>query len=413
MTDEIEQRPDRAVWGVDAVSTALQQIAQTSRTVTGLDIRISHGGFETASDKKNNQEGILAIYGKILDDVILIRADLLRFSEGARVSVEQILKRIAELGEKVRIAPPQKGPGSGQSTCSVELQVQATPLSYTRLSAFTRELERIDKIARGLQAELPASSFAAADRANRYQGFSEVLRPVEPWCGTHFSCLSDLRHWAQDTMDLLWGGASVAVRMQSPIESGLALAALAIALEEAGDTLGELIGPSVNARTLVDLAGKAPGVISIPVHLMKLVINPHEIQVMLAALMAAGRSVVFTGTVKEYQTVFPGGQASVADPLCPIVLDLPEIEIEALTRFTVHRAGMRHGGISVNAEDKLVAEIHEALLARDSAEQRRLLPLVVESAVRRWINGKPSQVKRFTWRLMKIIRSLSFPSSHC
>jgi hypothetical protein len=152
----------------------------------------------------------------------------------------------------------------------------------------------------------------------------------------------------------------------------------------------------LDAKALIEMTRRAPGIMAVPAVSLSLGTNPyemgHEVQALLASLSAAGRPVIFTGAFEQLQSVFRGGQGGASDPLRPIVRHVPNIPLEVLTRFAIRSAGRLVGGLPEAAEEELTNQTLAALQKSDPAEPGRILPIVASRTVNAWANGKKTSL---------------------
>ncbi len=391
-----------AAWAVTGSIEALRQISEFCRQVTSINLQVSPEGASfyplnapiNAQKDQTSQQGILSIQGKLVEDsIILVRVELVKVkeAENLRVPSASFFKHLSNLKGKIRLLPPQAHI-SGHVSLRVELKVNAAPMSMARASAFINELRHLNELAKLLQAELPAGQMDV-DLIKVYKEFAEILTPINPWQGDSTEPMDNFLEWAKDSIDFLLGSSCLAIASPFPIMQDFALAVLSrVCRDAAGKSLGQLLHPAINARRLVELTRKAPGVVVVPAVRMRMGTSPYElgneIKALLATLSQANTPAIFTGSHGELQAVFHGGQGGDNDPLFPILRHIPEVSMEILTQFTIRCNGQLHGGIPSVAEEELAKKTLVALKNLNPAEQKRILPMAAKRAVNMWNSGK-------------------------
>ena len=371
---------------------ALHQVADLLHRAYGLEIRPSSGGtaFETEVPPAP-RTGVLAAQGQLTENAVLaVDLELARAAAGARIAACDLLAGLSKLDEKCRLLEPAVNAQTGEMSVRIQLRAHAAPMSMTREAAFLAELEKLDAIARDLQSSLPQRMDHSA-LAKLYEKVAEHLEPVHPLD----LCLADLdkplADWARAALDFAQGHASLALSAPQAVVEHYALAALSLVAREYDMTLGRLLPPSISTKSLAELAKKAPGLAVIPAVRISMGTSPYElnqeVSSLLVALTHAGTPVVFTGTQEQLQAVFGGGQGGAAEPLQPVVLHPPEIELDALVRFAVRTAASQAGGLSSAASDRVTKHVAEALMRVTPSSQRRVLPMLAARLVREASRG--------------------------
>jgi hypothetical protein len=374
---------DGSAAGVDA----LRQVAQlVQKQYAPLRARFGEDqkSFSAVAEKET-RPGISAVRGRLQDEgVLAIHLECARLPGNSRVAAGPLFARLATLGDKCRVAGPPEALPNGEAGLWLELRVSAVPLSFAREAALVAQLENLDKLARTLQADLPRIP-DEKEVLKLYERFSDNLDVVRPWPGKLAELPAPLADWVRDTMDFIDGRSSVALESGYPAVTQFLLAVLARAAADAGRTLGSLSATSMNARGLVDLVRKAPGLVAAPTIRISLGTNAYEmaneIACMLTSLSGAGTPVLFTGSHEQLQSVFGGGQGGGSDPLLPVLRHAPEVEIELLARFAIHAAGRQAGGLSAAGEEELVRITLQAVTRHHRATQRRILQAVAARTV--------------------------------
>ncbi len=384
--------PDSQVWGGGAGYAALGQVGDLC--CKALDLEMAQGPSPDAfvsRQAKPGKPGVAQCAGNLQEGgVIAIELLLARCPGRLLVDAVILFPQLAQFNDKVRILPP-RAESDGSVSLWAGLKVAAMPMSVARASAFHAELGRLDQVARQLQEHLPAAQ-AGERLLAAYKDFSDTLAPVSPWPAEPTGVLEELRHWSRQALDLLEGRANLALTSTHEVESDLALATLSALLMARGSSLATLVPPAINARSLLELNAKAPGVVALAANRLNLGASPYELggemRALLASLSQRGRPVIFTGSFDQLQSILHGGQGSQNDPLNPVVLRLPAQPLEPLTQFAVEQAAALAGGLPAGARQQAVAGILAALAGQPPSEQRRLLPMLASRGVGLWRRGQ-------------------------
>ncbi|MDP8256307.1 MAG: AAA family ATPase [Candidatus Alcyoniella australis] len=386
----IDAKNDSQDAGISA-ELALQQIADLCKHINGLQVEVSRGGrVFTAFEKSNkSKRGILSIIGESMgDSIISLKVEVLRAPENIRISMGMFCRSLSSLGNKCRVLAPSIWKKTSDYSYCLELQAKAVPLSAVRANALLNELKRIDELAKDLQKQVPAPR-SQSDLDKLFEKHSQILQPVYSW---NIDSGSEVNRWAEQLCDFMSGSLCIAVA--SPFETCLeyALSALSKAGEQSGRVFGRCLLPAINAKAIVDIAREAPGTAVVPASRISLGTSPYELgnemQAMLAALSSANTPVLFTGTYEQLQGVFHGGQGGQSDPLCPVVMRVPEVSLEDLAGFAIWSQSRFAGGIPQSAQARLCQTVISVLREKDPAGQKRFLPAVVGRAVSQWSSGK-------------------------
>lgn len=364
---------------------ALGQIAAILEDELSLDIN------STRSHTRRRQ-GILSAAAVVQDDIIEVRFLISRAHGHARVPMTEFFKHSAGLSERVHFMPPKKA-ANGALELWLSIRVNAVPLSVSRQNALLDELKRLDKFAEAVQMHLPTRQ-SKRDLKKVYADFENVLEPAQVLDGAllkEIALVPEALAWAETVLDFVGGANSIAIAGPTAVELEMAGALMATVVAEAGASVGELVLPAIDAKTLVELARKAPGIVLMRAAGLSLATNPYElgneIGSTLETLAGAGEAILFTGSYDELQRVFQGGQGAKADPLTPILRRTPEIPAETLTRFALLKASEAVGGIPEKDLSDMVDQIAEALLATDTDNRNRMIPSLAKRAIADWDNG--------------------------
>lgn len=370
----------------------LRQVADLCVQALNLPMQVTPDSlsFHSEAGDENSHPGILSYHGKLVEnDFIVLECELFQSARDLRVSSQAIFEHLSAVRDQVKVAPPQDHP-SGKTSYGVTLKIKAVPLSLTRASTLMDELKHLDLLARSLQDEVPMVR-NEAELAKLYQEVADFLEPVPVWLGPGAELGTIWEKWAGEAVDYLLGSSSVALAAPLPAERDFAVAVLAHLIQRFNRTLGKVKLPAVNARTLVELTEKAPGLVTVPALSLSLGTSPYdlgnEMQALLSTLTHQNRPVVFTGALDELQAVFHGGQGGKTDPLVPIVLHVPPATTETLARFAVRTTGMQVGGLPTGSEASLLQRVLAEVANLPPPEQRRVLPVVARRAVNTWASN--------------------------
>jgi len=338
------------------------------------------------------REGIGAVRGQLLDDGILaVQLECARVSGNLRVPAGSLFAQLAELGDKCRVVNAPSPPQDGVTGLWIEMRVATVPLSFSRESVLAAQLERLDNLALTIQSEIPQLPDEKT-LAKLYERFADSLEPVHPWQGEIGELPPLVADWAGNTLEFVEGCASVAVESDFPVVTQCLLAVLARVAADFGRTVGAVKPTAINARGLVEIAAKAPGIVTVPAIRVSLGTSAYEmaneIAGLLSTLSSAGTPVIFSGTQAQLQAVFGGGQGGGSDPLLPVLRHAPDVGLEMLARFAVRSAGRRTGGLSAPAEDALLQATMDSVAHFDGATRKRILPTVASRTVAASLAGR-------------------------
>ena len=379
-------------WSGSESQETLRQVADLCVQALNQPLQVTPDSlaFYSEGGDGGSHRGILSYRGKLVEnDFIVLECELFQGPQDLRVSSKAMFEHLSAAGDKVKLAPPKEHP-SGEASFFVSLKIKAVPLSLTRASALVDELKHLDLLAGILQDEVPVVRHEA-ELAKLYREVAEFLEPVPVWPGPEAELGTLWGDWAGETVDYLMGSSSVALAAPLPTESDFALAVLAHVVQRFKRTLGKVKLPAVNARTLVELSQKAPGLVVVPAMSLSLGTSLYdlgnEMQALLSTLASQNRPVVFVGALDELQAVFHGGQGGKTDPLVPIVRHVPPATTETLARFAVRTAGMQVGGLPPGSEARLLQRVLAEMEHLPPPEQRRVLPVLARRVVNAWASG--------------------------
>jgi len=385
---------------------ALRQVALLCGKGLSLHLRPGPDGrsFQLPKKKGDQAQGALSASVVLSDpDVIEVEVELARGNRQMRGPYLHLFEGLAGFGGKVRLGPPRENE-DGTFSLLVGFRVKAVPLAVARSTAFLKQVQKVEDLAKEIQEGMPVQE---ADQVLqvRYAGLEELLEPILPLQESQAAVVPQLDDWAQECADLLRASANMVVVSPSTATVDFALSLISRACGEVGTTLGHLLVPAINGKVLIDLANLAPGVVVVPAVRMTLGANPYELgremTATLAALASAGKPVLFTGSLEQLQATF-SSQGMSTDPLLPVVRHVPKIPLEALTRFAIHTQGGGEGGIPPATEERLVEEVLESINEIAPEQRPSVLPLLAGRAVKGWASGETPDANtsaRFASRL--------------
>ena len=370
-------------------SIPLGQVAELCKKVVPGKLKISQGDDSFVINQNTGREGIASIRGALSGDIISISIEVLRTCGEMKVPLAFLFSGLIQLGDNVKLIP--RPVNSPDSSLWIGFGIKASPISYTRSSVISQELERIEQFARGLQAYLPAH-IKDNDMEKKYESFKGTLAPVYPWKAENPGDGEALRLWAAEVLDVLLGSASVAITATHSIALNLAGSVLAEAMQNSGFALGTVIAPAVPGKSLVEIATAAPGYVMAHANRLSLGTGVYELgnemRSLLVALTDMDRPVVFAGAYHQLQSLFHGGQGGEANPLLPVICRVPDVSLDALVRFSVHTAGRLAGGISIAAERDLSSLLSTSLQGISPNDRQRVLPAAAKRIVKYWTSGQ-------------------------
>jgi hypothetical protein len=377
---------------------AVRQVADLAGKALDLKIRVSPDGyaFSSLGDPARGRAGVLAIEGRFdaQTATIAVTCVLLRVRPQQRAAIGDVLGILqgwlSVTADRARLLFPEIQP-DGMRHLGLVLQVQASPLSPVRADRWVDQLKQLHQRASEAQAMLPVLE-TDPDLEKQYEKFSEHLQPVPPLPKEMHADASAFIPWAADTTDLLDSAGAVALCAPNGAETGFALALLALVEQRRHGSLGRLQSPTANARTVLEIAKAAPGVLVIPALVLSLGTSPYElgreVRGLLAMLQAGDRRVIFAGRFEELQAALSGGQGARQDPLLPVVRHVPEFPLGLLARHGARLTARAAGGLPPAQETRVAEAAVESLAGLPLPEQRRLLAPTVAKLVQDCLAGR-------------------------
>ncbi|NKB35373.1 MAG: AAA domain-containing protein [Pseudomonadales bacterium] len=369
---------------------ALVQVASLCSQTLGFSIQLNstNTSFSTKSDPAQSPIGVIAIEGKIEDELINLRMELLNASSNMRASLAAIFEKLSHLGPKVSLLAPQEL-NDGQTSYAVGLTIKAQPLTATRTNTFVAELRSVDKLATEIKEELPSIDDESQAK-EKFKELNDVLEPV-PLLGADQAAPDSMGEWSESCIDYLEAGCNLAISCKWPAVIDYALACIASKCMPQGILLGNFTKHAINANTLIALTSKAPGPIVVQSIKLSLASNPYsigsEMQSLLAAISDSSKPVVFTGSYDQLQSVFAGGQGDQPDPLRPVVKTVPAVSLNKLLQFSVHRGTLEIGGVARHELEILQKRVKKQLKGIPEDKAKSILPAIVKSTLNRWLKN--------------------------
>jgi hypothetical protein len=372
------------------ISFIQQQVPGMSLANKGSDY------FRLEQDSKQHQGGILEVTGMLReedDNVIVLKFDVLRTGETAKIDAARLFELLSGLSEKAHLAEPDKN-GAGANTFRVELKVQANLMSMTRSSKFMEEVARIDELAHLLQKEIPEQQ-DYQDLLKAYKHVSDLFQPVLPFTGALEN--PGLTGWLAEVLEAHHSGLCQAIIVRSALQERFILAALSGFYIMKGSSLGYMISPVISASKLPDLLPRAPGAVAVPAIALSMGSNlyerSNEMLSLLQGLTYSKTPAIFIGEENQLQSLFHGGQGGKSDPLLPVVRHLPEIGMEEMIRFGVENESARNGGLTENEKEACIKIITDCFSTAEQLSYERVLLPVITDTVKRTLKSIPPKAQ--------------------
>ena len=368
-----------------------QQTLDQVKTICGKEItHLQYGptfeGFEGVA--RDGSQGMLSLKASVSNDQeeIHLLIELANVGDRTRVSVASFVSQMAELGKKTDLLSK---PGSKPNCQGIwaRMRIQAEPVSLVRANNISEELNKINKLSLEVQRELPV--FATnADLAKRYSSFEGVLQPVLPAEHTLPGGLTELNQLVKDACNCLRSSLNIAIVSSEKVISDYFLAHLSAELIGEGRSLARVSAHGVNPKGLLEIAGKSPGIVTMPALSLKMTGNPYnlnsDIETLLQSLQGECTPVVFTGSYNQLQSVFHGGQGATQNALIPVIFRLPALEVEPLVNYKVDEFGQKIGGFTAGEKSQIIDYILSLLDGREQTEKIHLLEHISSWTVQSW-----------------------------
>ena len=393
--------------GLNGPEAALFQTAEIAGQALGIEIKPAKDGRSMHGVAKQ-RAGIQSLTGFLTDEgMILIELEVLRAPSTLHLAIDPLFHLLAELGDKVHLRPPQKDNNNGKIKYSVGLLVQAMSLSFARANALATEIKKIDELARKLQEEIP-ESMSDARLVELYKNMADVLAPVYPIKNPEASNLI----WAEQTVEMLQAGLSIALVCENVVDEFYALALLASALAARSATLARFIPTLLPAKGLTELALKAPGIVAVQASRIQMGSNIYELgnemAATLASLQQVNRSVIFSGSHSQLQSILHGGQGGINDPLLPVVCHVPKTTFASLLPFVIDWTAQQQGGLTAKEKERLQEKVQSQLTGQaESMQMRLVLPLTLLESRHRSVALSKAEPSSFIDRMAGLRETLS------
>lgn len=368
------------IWLPTREQDCLLQLKELCETAYPLEIGLyaNKRGFQ-GERKQGATSGVLSITARLNHEGhIEFEIEIFKGIHKALVSTRELFEILNNLRSQVVIKESGSG-DDGKFTLLVKMQVTASPLSVARSNGLLSELERIDNLAEILQAD----AFPQVQNLNLdeiFGDYRDVLLPVEPFETDLTENNDEISKWLEQTKDFLYACCPIAVTSPYQVSREFILAAFAGTATRKEEALGYYLPPAIDPSGLLKLVKKCPGILVVPALCLRSG-NPYEmhdeIKNTLSTLTSLGKPVIFVGSKEEQQGIFGGGQGTIADPLSPIVRDIPDIKLDSLIRFKVRKEAKARKGVVRSSLAPLTDDIKKNLDQCSIHDQLRLLPKVV------------------------------------
>jgi hypothetical protein len=384
----------RGLPGVELTVTQLRDAVAAATSLpspTQLDPR----SFEVEAEDPATARGIVCARCNVdASGAIALDLELLRAPAAVQSTLASLWKGAERWALLCTLLPAEKRT-DGEISYFVRLAVRPEPMKVTRLDALTSQIRKLHDDAASLQDEMPLA-VADEDLQKKYERFGDKLEVVLPGILDGIDTPDELHDWARDTFSELLSEVSVAITAATPLETHLAVVALAAEARQHDQSLGRVLVPTVPPPVLSQLVREAPGFPVLPATFVKGSTNRYdagsEIPNMLQLIADTGRAAVFTGTDEQATSVFHGGQGGGTDPLLPSACSVPALSLEVLAHYAIRDAARSRGGLARAIERQLAADLREALDAAPLGHRRRVLPMGAAWAVSRHAAGHTPDV---------------------
>ncbi|MCD6429841.1 MAG: ATP-dependent Clp protease ATP-binding subunit, partial [Deltaproteobacteria bacterium] len=349
-------------------------------------------------------------HGKLDRQKINIKFKLLHLTQEQNLSAGSLAQLVEIFQEFSQVNAPHPTP-NGDVEIWVELQGSAELMGPTQEKAFINKVEKLKKKSLELQSKLTVQT-NPGDLTEQYKPFAETLTPITPWKWKDPS-IKPLWDWALETIDFLYANSSIALAGDDPVTISTALAILARVAKQFSTSLGSIILPQCGPEKLLQLVNSAPGAVVVPA--IRISVGSHtydfakEIRALLTSLASLSKPVVFTGSMKELQEVFHGGQGGSGDPLQPVVRKIPEVPLNWLIRYAVREQGSKLGGLTNGKEQDICRKVNQILATLSSENSRSILSGVTARSIHEHLQKGASRLpplQKFVDRLQGCTETL-------
>lgn len=343
--------------------------------------------------KPNSRKGIQEIIGEYSEEnLVIVKSLLLSTSNDVKLPLSFLMEMVAGRSEKVVFLDPDNNAKDGTTMLWAGIKVSPSLMSMTRSGVFMKELQALDDQAVKIKKALP-ETMTLPDIIETYKGVQDILKPVMPLGKSCNSICDELKDLVSESVDYLYAGLPLAVVTPNRVVEDYVLAAFADQVRGMGLSIGKLKPPGINSRGILEVCGKAPGIVAVRASSIAMASNvyeiSHDIENMLHLLQGSNHKVIFTGRYSELQSVFHGGQGSTNDEFLPVIKTAPKtISIDNLLMFFLDIAANDRGGLSQKDKQVLHVRVSESLKEFNYSQQLRLLPAVAMREVNLYMSNK-------------------------
>jgi len=372
---------------------ALQRVSDLLKGVFPGRVKFDSNKTSFVINNSSGNHNSVEIQGKLDKQKINIKFKILDLAQEQNLPAGILAQLIEIFQEFSQVLPPSPS-SNGEVEIWVELQGDAGLMGPAQEKAFINIVEKLKKKASEIQSKLPVQS-NQGELAELYKPFADALTPIAPWEWKD-PAIKPLWDWALETIDFLYANSSIALAGNDPVTISTALAMLARVAKQFSTSLGSIILPQCGPEKLLQLVSSAPGTVVIPA--IRLTVGAHtydfakEIRALLASLTSLSKPVVFTGSLKELQEVFHGGQGGSGDPLQPVVRKIPEVPLNWLIRYAVREQGSKLGGLTKGKEQEICRKVNKILTTLPSENSRSILSGVTARSIHEHLQKGTSQL---------------------
>ncbi len=230
----------------------------------------------------------------------------------------------------------------------------------------------------GAAARLAAPAVDPAPHDALHPPLSEFLCDVAPWPmdlapDPKLSALTD------EVFRFLEGQCNVAVVASEPEITRALLAHVSAALQQRSIGLQMPTTTSLLVPDVLNLVAGATGVLTVPAVSIRTASGqlyelPDEVERLEASLGQMSRSILFTGTREQLQTLFNRGQGRPDDPLNPVVLEAEVSDVSGLATWLCRQLT---GQADPSVERRLRASVERVLPSIEPAKRVRTVSRMV------------------------------------
>ncbi|MDP8210988.1 MAG: AAA family ATPase [Candidatus Stygibacter australis] len=370
-------------------------------------------GFSSESDYER-KSGILEVKGERSQNIIQVSFKLTSGIRDAKVSIDRLFTKLSELGDNVNILTPVTEINHSVISLWVMMAIENETLDFNVVNSIMLDMETINKLAIFIQDELPE----VEDEDSIYEVYREIsdfIAPVFPLNSKQSYDNENYKNWLAETTELISSKLPVAIVCENIIQEEYILAAIAGKLKKKGMTIGQLQVATLNVKSILDIAKKAPGILWLRSSSLAIGTNIYEIsndvQNVLQQMRNQGYRVIFSGSYAEHQGVFQGGQGGVSDPQLPVVRHLPvKIPMKYLLAHKLEQEVKQIGGLPKTIKKELFSRIYEAQKGRDYADQMRSLTAITNYELVNYKQGdtySPENTKAFSGQVIRMQETFS------